>query len=122
MLKSQKGELVSVETNIIDSTTNIISSLSTQKLVRKGCEAYLVYILDTKVSESKVELVLTVRDFTDVFLEEFLRLPLNREVEFAIELAPGSSLISIAPYRMEPVELKNLKLSCKNYQIEDFFD
>ena len=50
-----------------------------------------------------------VREFPDVFPEDLPGLPPDREVEFAIELAPGTSHISKAPYRMAPTELKELK-------------
>ncbi|KAA3467535.1 glucose-6-phosphate 1-dehydrogenase, cytoplasmic-like [Gossypium australe] len=46
---------------------------------------------------------------TDVFPEELPRLPPIREVEFAMELVLGTSPISIAPYRMAPTKLKELK-------------
>ncbi|NAW44950.1 RNA-directed DNA polymerase [Salmonella sp. gx-f4] len=36
-------------------------------------------------------------------------MPPNREIEFAIDLLPGTAPISIAPYRMVPTELKELK-------------
>ncbi len=49
-------------------------------------------------------------DFLDVFPKELLGLPLEREVEFAIEVMPGAAPISIAPYRMAPTELKELKI------------
>ena len=41
--------------------------------------------------------------------EEVLGLPPKREVEFSIDLVPGIGPISIAPYRMSPVELGELK-------------
>ncbi|XP_012480871.1 uncharacterized protein LOC105795756 [Gossypium raimondii] len=47
--------------------------------------------------------------FLDVFPKELLGLPLNREVEFGIELLPGTAPVSIAPYRMAPKELTKLK-------------
>ena len=34
---------------------------------------------------------------------------LDREVEFSIDLVPGTAPISKAPYRMAPAELKELK-------------
>ena len=40
----------------------------------------------------------------------FHRLPFDREIEFAIDLVPGTTPISMAPYRMAPAELKELKL------------
>ena len=49
-------------------------------------------------------------DFADVFPEELPGLPPLREMEFSIDLYPGTDLISIAPFRMAPVELKELNL------------
>jgi len=37
-------------------------------------------------------------------------LPPDREIEFAIDLVPGTILISKAPYRMAPVKLAELKV------------
>ncbi|GJY66246.1 putative reverse transcriptase domain-containing protein [Tanacetum coccineum] len=48
-------------------------------------------------------------DFPDVFPDKLPGLPPEREVEFTIELIPGAHHISKAPYRMTPVELKELK-------------
>ena len=45
-----------------------------------------------------------------MFLRELSGLSLEREVEFTIELAPGTHPVLIAPYRMAPVELKELKV------------
>ena len=50
-----------------------------------------------------------VQDFGDVFPEEVPGLPPSREVEFSIDLVPGTSLVSMAPYRMAPAELVELK-------------
>ena len=52
----------------------------------------------------------TVSDYSDVFSEELLGLPPQREIEFAIDVVPGATPTSITPYRMTPVELKELKL------------
>jgi hypothetical protein len=53
--------------------------------------------------------ILVVCEFLDVFLDELTGLPPNREVEFAIELIPGTPPISRRPYRMPPNELAELK-------------
>ena len=47
-----------------------------------------------------------VNEFFDVFLEDLPGLSPDREIEFEIELAPGTEPISIASYRMAPAELK----------------
>jgi hypothetical protein len=50
-----------------------------------------------------------VRDFPDVFLEELLEMPPDREVEFVIDLLPGTAPISKRPYEMSVEELQELK-------------
>jgi hypothetical protein len=47
--------------------------------------------------------------FSDVFPEELLGMPPDREVEFVIDLLPGIALISKWTYRMSVEELKELK-------------
>nr|GFB34113.1 uncharacterized protein [Tanacetum cinerariifolium] len=49
-----------------------------------------------------------VSEFPDVFPDELPGIPPVREVEFNIELIPGSEPIFKAPYRMAPIELKEL--------------
>nr|GFD57098.1 putative reverse transcriptase domain-containing protein [Tanacetum cinerariifolium] len=50
-----------------------------------------------------------VSEFPDVFPDELPGIPLVREVKFSIELVPEAEPILKAPYRMAPVELKELK-------------
>ena len=50
-----------------------------------------------------------MREFTDVFPEELPGLPPQRDIEFTIDLEPGTAPISKAPYRMAPAEMKELK-------------
>ena len=50
-----------------------------------------------------------VRDYPEVFPKELLGLPPTREVEFGIDLIPGSHPLSKAPYRMAPAELEELR-------------
>ncbi|CAL2257383.1 unnamed protein product [Prunus armeniaca] len=57
----------------------------------------------------KLEDVPVVQEFPDVFPEDLPGLPPHREIEFTIELVPGTNPISQAPYRMAPVELRELK-------------
>ena len=50
-----------------------------------------------------------VREYPDVFPEDLPGMPPDRDVEFAIELQPGTAPISRRPYRMPPNELTELK-------------
>ena len=58
-----------------------------------------------------------VCEFPDVFPEELPGLPPDRDVEFKIELVPGTAPISRRPYRMPPNELAELKV-----QLQDLLD
>ena len=50
-----------------------------------------------------------VREYPDVFPEDIPEFPPKREVEFSIDLVPGTRLIFIVPYRMSSLELMELK-------------
>jgi hypothetical protein len=50
-----------------------------------------------------------VRDFSDVFPEELPGMPPDREVEFVIDLLPGTAPTSKQPYRMFVEALKEPK-------------
>ena len=66
--------------------------------------------LDTVKARPSVSNIPTVSDFLDVFPEEFPGLPSLKKIEFAIDVVPGATPASITPYRMAPLELKELKL------------
>ena len=51
------------------------------------------------------------------FPDELPGLPPQRVVDFSIELHPGTSPISMTPYRMAPVELQELRV-----QLQEFLD
>ncbi|KAA3488694.1 RVP_2 domain-containing protein [Gossypium australe] len=99
-LQSVDGEVRNVEVDRFECLTNIISTMSTHELIRKGWEV---------VSGSEIDKVPIVQEFTDWYPEKLLGLSLEREVEFAIEVAPGIASISIVPYKMTLIELKELK-------------
>ncbi|KAK8665349.1 hypothetical protein V6N13_005519 [Hibiscus sabdariffa] len=89
--------------------SNVVSVLTADRMIQKGYEVFLATILNTKGSLSQIEEIRTVKEFSDVFPEELPGLPPDRDVEFEIETYPGSAPVSMAPYRMAPKELKELK-------------
>ena len=90
--------------------SNVISAATTRTMVQKGCEAYLAYVIDTVKARPSVSDIPTVSDFPDVFPEELPGLPPHREIKFSIDVVPSATPASITPYRMAPLELKELKL------------
>ena len=89
--------------------SGLISAISARCLLQKGCTGYLAHVVDTRSSKMGLEDVPIVRDFPDVFLDDLPGLPPEREIDFPINLVPGTALISLPPYRMAPAELKELK-------------
>ncbi|GJV62721.1 putative reverse transcriptase domain-containing protein [Tanacetum coccineum] len=76
----------------------IISSLKARTLISYGCEGFLASIKDTSLDGPHLESHPVVQNFPN----EFLGLPPEREVEFTIELIPGTQPISKSLYRMAP--------------------
>jgi hypothetical protein len=62
------------------------------------------------VVELNLEDIHVVQEFSDVFSDDMPRMPPERVIEFKIELLPGTSPIAKVPYKMSPVELKELKI------------
>ncbi|XP_065866494.1 uncharacterized protein [Euphorbia lathyris] len=88
-----------------------------KKVNLKGCESFLAYVIDSGEKPPKLEDVPIVNEYPDVFPDEIPGLPPEREVEFAIDLQPGTAPISLAPYRMAPAEMKELKI-----QLQELLD
>ena len=95
------------ERNILPSC--LISALKSEKLLSKGCQAFLAYVVDSSDGSVEIGDISVVNEYQDVFPEELPGLPPEREVGFGIDLLPGTAPISQAPYRMAPAELKELK-------------
>jgi hypothetical protein len=89
----------------VRSTPPLLSSIQAIKKVRKGAQAYLAYVQAKPEVSVKLEDIPVVRNYPDVFFE-VTGLPLDREVEFPIDLMPGTQPIHKLPYRMAPTELK----------------
>ena len=109
-LRTPSGEEVTFIGERSNHLFNVISTAIARTMVRKGCKAYLAYVIDTKKAEPTLLDTLIVCDYPNVFPEELPGLPPLREIEFAIDVVSGATPASITPYRMAPMELKELKL------------
>nr|KYP33904.1 Retrovirus-related Pol polyprotein from transposon 17.6 [Cajanus cajan] len=74
----------------------------------------------TLETDSKLDEIPLVREFPEVFPKDVCSLPPERETEFSIDLVLGTSPISIAPYRMSPKELAELKKQIEELQEKQF--
>ncbi|GJT58948.1 putative reverse transcriptase domain-containing protein [Tanacetum coccineum] len=59
-------------------------------------------LMNVKIDEPRISDIPVVRNFTDVFPEDLLGLPPQRQVEFLIELVPGATPVAKSPYRLAP--------------------
>nr|GEY30087.1 hypothetical protein [Tanacetum cinerariifolium] len=107
-----------------ETRLNIISCTKTQKYMLKGCHVFLAHVTTKKTkdkSEKKhLEDLPIVRDFLEVFPEDFPSLPPTRQVEFIIDLIPGAAPIAWAPYRLAPSEMKELPDQLKELSEKGF--
>ena len=74
-------------------------------------------MLDSKRGQIELENILVVKDFLNVFPEELPGIPPEREVDLFIEILPGTTPTSRAPYRMALTKLKEQKI-----QLQDLLD
>lgn len=70
-LKCPNGDSLCIEIERSDCSTNLISTLSAQKLILKGAEAFLAYILDMRTSEQKIDQVPTYVSIWMFFLRNY---------------------------------------------------
>ncbi|XP_057439895.1 uncharacterized protein LOC130731637, partial [Lotus japonicus] len=96
------------------SINHISASLS------EGTQKYFSLLSLEGKKESNIQGIPVVRDFADVFPGDVPGLPPVRDVEFVIDIVPGTGPISIAPYRMAPAELAELKSQLEDLSAKGF--
>ena len=89
--------------------SELLSSQQVLKEIREGSRCFVILTHVNVEKDDKSIGISVVREFEDVFPDEVPGLPPQREVEFSIDLVPGAGPVSIAPYRMAPAELVELK-------------
>nr|GFA71171.1 reverse transcriptase domain-containing protein [Tanacetum cinerariifolium] len=81
-----------------ESRLNIISCTKAQEYFLKGCDVFLAHITmkeaKDKLMEKRLEDVPIVRDFPEVFPKDLSGIPLARQIEFQIDLAPGATPVA----------------------------
>ena len=85
-----------------------------QTVYESRCQGQLAGWLASLTLEDEMrpdlDLPRVVYEYEDVFLDELLGLPLQRVIDFGIELHHGTSPISMTLHRMVPVELQELRV------------
>jgi hypothetical protein len=85
-----------------------------KKYCRKGCPLYVIQVLES-IEDDKPNLEdhPILREYKTCSQKRYRGLPLRRDIDFSIELAPGAVPVSRTPYRMSTPELVEIKLHLK---------
>ncbi|GJZ08798.1 putative reverse transcriptase domain-containing protein [Tanacetum coccineum] len=79
-------------------------------------ETLIIRVMENNSDKKRLEDILVVREFLEVFLEDLPGLPPIRQVEFQIDLIPGATPITRAPYRLAPSEMQELSNQLQNHK------
>lgn len=101
----------------VKTMPRVISMLKAQRMLRNSTsQGYLVSITSVQATKVTATDVPVVRNFVDVFPEDLFGIPPIDKWN-SIDLVPGATPISKAPYRMAPNELQELKV-----QLQELLD
>ncbi|GJS54069.1 putative reverse transcriptase domain-containing protein [Tanacetum coccineum] len=104
---------INVETLIIrgdrsKTRLNLISCIKTERYISRGCQVFMIQVMEKKSDEKKLKDIPVVKEFPDVFPKDLPGLPPVRQVEFQIDLIPRAAPVARTPYRLAPSEMQEL--------------
>jgi len=100
-----------------DSGAEFLTTKQLNQLERDGILMFSLIASLSVENEAVIDRLPVVNEFPEVFPDEIPDVPPEREVEFSIDLVPGTKPVSMAPYRMSASELAELKK-----QLEELLD
>nr|GFC55958.1 putative reverse transcriptase domain-containing protein [Tanacetum cinerariifolium] len=86
-----KNKTLIIESDRNQSRLKIISCIKARKYIENGCELFLAQVTKTVSKDKRVEDVLVIRNFPEVFPDDLPGLSPPRQVEFRIDLIPGAT-------------------------------
>ncbi|XP_054781930.1 uncharacterized protein LOC129289146 [Prosopis cineraria] len=97
---ARKTILLPIHTTLtnIPNDSKFLSVVQAEKLMQQGCMAYMIFFSVHGVYDESIDKIRVVNEFPEVFMDDISDLPPEREVEFTIDLVPGTKPISKAPY------------------------
>ncbi|GJR07845.1 reverse transcriptase domain-containing protein [Tanacetum coccineum] len=102
------GETLIIRGDRSKTRLNLISCIKTEKYISRGCQVFMIQVMEKKADEKRLEDISVVKEFPDVFPEDLPGIPPVRQVEFQIDLIPGAAPIARTPYRLAPSEMQEL--------------
>nr|GEW41221.1 putative reverse transcriptase domain-containing protein [Tanacetum cinerariifolium] len=90
------------------SRLKVISCIKARKYIKRVCQMFVAQVTEEKSKKKRLEDMPVIRDSHKVFPDNFSGLAPPRQVEFKIDLVPGSAPVAQAPYCLAPSEIKEL--------------
>ncbi|WMV41041.1 hypothetical protein MTR67_034426 [Solanum verrucosum] len=79
-----------------------ISYLKDRKMISKGYLYHLVRVKESSSETPTLESILVVNEFLEVFQKYLPKVPLERQIDYGIDILQDTQPISIPPYIMAP--------------------
>nr|GEU35073.1 reverse transcriptase domain-containing protein [Tanacetum cinerariifolium] len=76
------GETLIIRGDRSKTRLNLISCIKTKRYVSRGCQIFMIQVMEKKSDEKRLEDIPVVKEFPDVFPEDLPGLPPVRQVEF----------------------------------------
>jgi len=100
-----------------EGETEFLTTKQLKQLMRDGIQMFSLIASLSIENQEVIDKLQVVCEFPEVFPDEIPDVPPEREVEFSIDLIPGTKPVSMALYRMSASELAELEK-----QLEDLLD
>ena len=84
---------------------SLLSARHLRQLMQEEAQMFSLMMSLSVENQAIIEELQVVREFPKVFPDEISDVPPEREVEFSIDLVPGTRPVSMEPYRMSASEL-----------------
>ncbi|GJT02421.1 putative reverse transcriptase domain-containing protein [Tanacetum coccineum] len=102
------GETLIIRGDRSKTRLNLTSCIKTKRYISRGCQVFIAQVIEKKSDEKRLEDIPVVKEFLEFFPEDLPGLPPVRQVEFQIDLIPGTTPVARAPYRLAPSKMQEL--------------
>ena len=91
--------------NVLSGTVHLSASDGQEVTVSATENSGFLHQMEARPTDG----IRVVSEFPDVFPDDFPCMPPNRDIEFSIDLLPGTAPIAKRPYCMAPIEHEEVK-------------